>query len=109
VTQAEGTFLNFPSVQHLRLAFQGATIEKDRTKGDAMTKKQTAKTKSTEADPLGDLMTAEFVGKAFKEAVEEAWEEQREAGLDSYGTIEGKRVAKKPDGRIVYLPEKTNG
>ena len=77
-----------------------------------MAKRQAAKNKDTEADPLGEIMTAEFVEKSFKKAVEKVWEQQKRDGLDSYGTIDGKLVAVKPDGTIepvVLNPKNTNG
>ena len=76
-----------------------------------MAKKQTAKTKVPEADPLGDLMTPEFVEKSFKEAVKQVYEQNRQEGLDSYCTIDGKVMAVKPDGTVVpavFKPKKTN-
>ena len=73
-----------------------------------MTKKQAAKAKTPEeADPLD--FSAEFIENAFKETVDEVRENLKKEGLDCYGTVGGKRAAKKPDGRIVLLPEKTNG
>jgi hypothetical protein len=95
----------------LRSAFLSATIGIVRTKGDVMAKKQAAKTKAAGDDPLGELMTAEFVETAFKEAVEEVREQNRRDGLDSYCAIDGKVVAVKPDGTIVpvaFNPKKTN-
>lgn len=78
-----------------------------------MAKKQTPKSKAKEADPLGDLMTPEFVTECFREAVEEALERHRQLGLDSYfGTPDGEVFARKPDGRIEKVdlkPKKTNG
>ena len=101
--------VNF-DLRPLQSAFRSVTIGTVRTKGYDMAKKQAAKTKVPEADPLGDLMTAEFVEQAFKEAVDDVRKSLKEEGLDCYGTVEGKRAAKKPDGRIVLIPEKkTNG
>jgi len=105
------SLVNFDLIQHLRLAFQKATIRIDRPREDAMAKKQSAK-KTEERDPFGELMTAEFVEKSFKEAVEEVWEENRRMGLDNYCTKDGKVVAVKPDGTVVPVtlnPKKTNG
>lgn len=62
--------------------------------------KHTAKTKDTEVDPFGDMMTPEFIEKSFKKAVNRVWEQNREQRLDSYCTIGGKVVAVKPDGII---------
>ena len=74
-----------------------------------MAKKQAAK-KTEKIDPLGDLMTAEFIEKSFKEAVADVRQSLKEEGLDCYGTVDGKRAARKPDGRIVLTPErKTDG
>jgi hypothetical protein len=77
-----------------------------------MAKKQTAKTKVAEPDPIGDLMTPEFIEKSFKKAVEKVWEENRQKGLDSYCAIDGKVVAVKPDGQVepvTFNPKSTNG
>jgi hypothetical protein len=104
----EGIIVNFNLIQHLRSAFQSATIGIVRTKGDDMARKQAAKTKVKEADPLGDLMTAEFIERSFKEAVADVRQSLKEEGLDCYSTVDGKRAAKKPDGRIVLTPEKKN-
>jgi hypothetical protein len=80
-----------------------------RTKGQAMAKKQAVRTRATEIDPLGELMTAEFVEKSFNEAIEEVRERQRLKGQDSPCAVNGKLAVKKPDGRIVFKSEKTNG
>ncbi len=72
-----------------------------------MARKQTAK-KTEERDPLD--FSAEFVETAFKEAVDDVRKNLKEEGLDCYGTVDGKRAAKKPDGRIVLINnDKTNG
>lgn len=77
-----------------------------------MAKRQAVKIKVPEADPFGDLMTPEFVEKSFKKAVEEVWEQNRQEGLDSYCTVDGKVVAVEPDGTVVpavFNPKKANG
>jgi hypothetical protein len=67
------------------------------------------KTKAAEVDPLGELMTAEFVEKSFNEAIEEVRERQRLKGQDSPCAVGGRLAVKKPDGRIVFKSEKTDG
>jgi hypothetical protein len=112
MTTTASELFNFELTQYLRSAFRSATIGIVRTKGDDMAKRQAAKTKVTEADPLGVLMTSEFVERSFKEAVEEVWEQNCREGLDSYCTIDGKVVAVKPDGTVVpavFNPKKTKG
>lgn len=70
-----------------------------------MPKKRGGKPKDAEDDPFGPGF-AEFSTEAFKEAVEEVRERLEKKGLDCYGAVDGKRAARKPDGRIVFLPEK---
>jgi hypothetical protein len=108
----EKLLVNANLIQQLRFTVRKTTIKAVRTRGQAMPKRQTAKAKVNESDPVGDIMTAEFVTQAFKEAVEDVWEENRQKGLDSYGTIDGKMVAVKPDGTVepvVFNPKRTNG
>lgn len=62
--------------------------------------KHPAKIKDTEVDPFGDIMTPEFIEQSFKKAVNQVWEQNREEGLGSYCTIDGKVVVVKPDGII---------
>jgi hypothetical protein len=62
-----------------------------------MAKKPTPKPKGKESNPLGDLMTPEFIEKSFKKAVKKVWEQNRQKGLDYYGTIDGKIVAVKAE------------
>ncbi|MDR3568613.1 MAG: hypothetical protein P4L43_11365 [Syntrophobacteraceae bacterium] len=111
MTITENGLFYFELTQHLQSPFRSATIGIVRTQEDAMARKQAAKTKIKEADPFGDLMTADFVEKSFKEAVEEVYEQNRRDGLDSYCTIDGKVVAVKPDGTVVPVvnPKKING
>jgi hypothetical protein len=107
------TFLNSGLVRHLRLAFRSATIKnRCAEENNTMAKKQATKTKVEEPDPIGDLMTPEFIERSFKKAVKRALEENRQLGLDSYGTRDGKLVAVKPDGRVepvVSNPKKNHG
>jgi hypothetical protein len=103
---AQNELINFELTQHLRSAFRSATIGIVSAKGNDMAKKQAAK----KTDPFD--LSADFVEGAFQEAVGEVWEQQRRDGLDSYGTIDGKPVVVRPDGRIepaVLAPKKTNG
>lgn len=78
--------------------------------GDTMTKKRKPG-KTDRGDPLGDLMTGEFVLDAFREAAVEECRKLKEAGLDVYFGKDGKVYAEKPDGRIVLVqdPKKING
>ncbi len=73
-----------------------------------MKKVQAAKTKVPDTDPFGPEFTA-LSEKSFNEAIEEVLERQRLKGLDSPFAVDGKRAVKKPDGRVVFKSEKTNG
>jgi|GEM_PF-2128789 len=73
-----------------------------------MAKKQVAKSKVTEADPLGDLMTEEFVTGSFNEAIADVLARQRRKGQDSPCSVGGRLAVRKPDGRIVFKTEKNN-
>jgi len=55
-------------------------------------------------DPFGPGF-ADFSTEAFKKAVEEVRKRLEKKGLDCYGTVDGKRAVKKPDGRIIFFPE----
>lgn len=78
-----------------------------------MPKKQAVKVKAAEPDPIGDLMTPEFIERSFKKAVVKVHEDLKKEGLDRYfGTPEGEVFAEKPDGRIekvVFNPPKNHG
>jgi hypothetical protein len=76
-----------------------------------MARKHASKNKTPEADPLGDLMTPEFVEQAFKEAVTEARTRLKKNGQDIYYAEGGKIFAEKPDGTVVpvvFNPKRNN-
>lgn len=108
MTITESEFYNFQLTQQLRFVARSATIRAERAKGDSMGKSQAVKTED-KPNPLD--FSAEFVEGCFKDAVKATLEENARLGLDSYGAIDGKLIARKPDGRIVPLApeEKTNG
>ncbi len=72
-----------------------------------MAKKQSAK-KTEERDPFGPEYTV-LAEKSFNEAIKEVRERQRLKGQDSPCAVDGRLAVIKPDGRIVFKPEKTNG
>jgi hypothetical protein len=55
-------------------------------RGQAMPKKPTANVKVTAGDPFGPGFV-ELSTEAFREAVEEVWDRQKQKKQDSYGTI----------------------
>jgi predicted HicB family RNase H-like nuclease len=73
-----------------------------------MAKKRAVKRKITEADPFGPDFT-ELAERSFNEAIDDVLERQRRNGQDSPCTVDGRLAVRKPDGRIVFKSEKTNG
>lgn len=105
----ESGLVDFELTQYLQLAFQSATIRTERTKGVTMAKNQAVKTKVVaESDPFGPDFTA-LAETSFNEAIGDVLERQRRKGQDSPCTVDGRLAVRKPDGRIVFKAEKTNG
>ena len=78
-------------------------MKTERTKGDVMEKKQTAKTTVPDTDPFGLEFTS-LSEKSFNEAIEGVLERQKNKGQDSPFAVDGKLAVKKPDGRVVFNP-----
>jgi hypothetical protein len=101
---AQTGLTDFESTQHLRSSFRRATIGIVSAKGNDMAKKQAVKT----TDPFGPDFTA-LAEQSFDEAISAVLERQKRKGQDSPCAVDGRLAVRKPDGRLVFKSDKSNG